>query len=268
MHPEPKPDFSNIERPAPSLRERFLALLWRCLPKGPALDALLSRRLPELRHLPERDAAECIPDFEAQPITIQHCPMGPWSTPLIDTVVLAKCARGFRSRRILEMGSYLGYTAKLLAENTDEQTRITTLDEYPDHGTAYRGTAAERKIDRRVGKISLERFQPDEKFDLIFVDADHRFESVMNDTRVALALLAENGILVWHDYQQTNHFQGFNDVPEGLGIFSSHFPIVAIKGTWLALHSRHSGWETARLLQSAVAPGGGTDAWRDKSLRG
>jgi hypothetical protein len=260
-------DFSKIQRPAPSVRDRLLGLVWKCSPKGPAFDALLSRRLPELRHLPERDAVECIPDFEAQPITIQHCPMGPWSAPLIDVVVLAKCARGFRSRRILEMGSYLGYTAKLLAENTDALARITTLDEYPDHGTAYRGTAAERKIDRRVGKISLEHFKSDEKFDLIFVDADHRFESVMNDTQVALALLAENGVVVWHDYQNLHHFQGYNDVPEALRLVSAHLPIIAIKGCWLAMYSRQPGWETSKLLsQKATKTSGG--AWDNRSVRG
>jgi Predicted O-methyltransferase len=260
-------NFANLKRTTPSRRERLLRLIWNCCPRGPAFDALLSRKLPELRHLPERNPDECIPDFNSTRVTIQQCPVGGWSTPLIDTVVLVKCALGFKSRRILEIGSYLGYTAKMLAENTSAETRITTLDEYPEHGAAYRGTPLEQKIDRRIGKISLEHFRAGEKYDLIFVDADHRFESVMNDTQVALGLLAENGVVVWHDYQNLHHFQGYNDVPEGLKLFSAHLPIVAIKGTWLAIYSRHAGWETSKLLKAKATQASG-DPWKDRTLRG
>jgi len=257
----------NIKRCNPSFKERFLKLIWNIHPGGPAFDALLSRRLPELRHLPEWDAVDCIPAFDSTVVTIRQCPVGAWSTPLIDTMVLAKCALGFQSKRILEIGSYLGYTARMLAENTGPEVKITTLDEYPEHGAAYRGTPLEQKIDRRIGKISLEHFGADEKYDLIFVDADHRFESALNDTCVALGLLAEKGVLVWHDYQNKDHFQGWNDVPEVLKLFSAHIPIVAIKGTWLAIHSRYASWETAGLMKKK-APRSATDPWRDHTLRG
>jgi uncharacterized protein (DUF488 family) len=39
------------------------------------------------------------------------------------------------------------------------------------------------------------------KFDLIFIDGNHHFEFVMNDTRNAFNLLKdENSMIVWHDY--------------------------------------------------------------------
>jgi hypothetical protein len=156
----------------------------------------------------------------------------------------------------------------MLAENTDAETRITTLDEYPEHGSAYRGTPSEEKIDRRVGKISLEYFRAGEKYDLIFVDADHRFESVLNDTQVAMSLLMENGVLVWHDYQQDNHFHGLNGVPEALGIFSKSIPIVALKGTYLAVHTKYPGWETAKFVKNDSVGKMAADPWRDQTLRG
>jgi hypothetical protein len=260
-------DFDGIKRPIPSQRERLFRLIWRCCGRGPSLDALLTRKLPELKHLPERNPADCIPNFASTEIVIRQCPIGTWSTPLIDVVVLLKCALGFRSRRILEIGSYLGHTARMLAENTDAETRITALDEYPEHGSAYRGTPLEQKIDRRIGKISLQPFKPDEKYDLIFVDADHRFESVVNDTQVALSLLSERGVLVWHDYQQENHFHGLNGVPEALKIFSKSIPIIALKGTYLAMHTRYPDWETAKFVNQGETPATG-GPWRNQSLRG
>jgi hypothetical protein len=256
-----------IKHRKPSLKERFLKLIWNLHPGGPAFDALLSRRLPELRHLSEWNAMDCIPAFDSTVVAIRQCPVGAWSTPLIDTMVLTKCALGFQSKRILEIGSYLGYTARMLAENTGPEAKITTLDEYPEHGAAYRGTPLEKKIDRRIGNISVEHFRADEKYDLIFVDADHRFESALNDTKVALNLLSESGVVVWHDYQDKNHFQGWNDVPEVLKLFSPHIPIVAIKGTWLAIHSRYPGWQTGELLKREASKPV-TDPWQDKTLRG
>jgi len=39
------------------------------------------------------------------------------------------------------------------------------------------------------------------KCDLVFIDGDHRYESVVNDTKIAFKLLKdEHSIIVWHDY--------------------------------------------------------------------
>lgn len=267
MQPSIPIPFKGIRLPRPSPKERLLEIVWKLSPKGPALDSLLTRRLPELRHLPEKSPSECIAAFDTTCVTIQQCPFGVWSTPIIDVITVVKCALGFEAKRILEIGSYLGHTAKILAENTNPEARITTLDEYPDHGNAYRNTPAERKIDRRIGKVSLKHFNAGEKFDLIFIDADHRFPAVINDSEVAFNLLSETGIILWHDYQQTNHFHGWNEVPEAMRAFSPYIPIIAISGTWIAMHSRYRGWETSALLKGAPSQAT-SDPWKDRALRG
>lgn len=39
------------------------------------------------------------------------------------------------------------------------------------------------------------------KCDVIFIDGDHHYESVVNDTQIAFKLLKdENSVIVWHDY--------------------------------------------------------------------
>ncbi|MFN8229440.1 MAG: class I SAM-dependent methyltransferase [Bacteroidia bacterium] len=39
------------------------------------------------------------------------------------------------------------------------------------------------------------------KYDLVFVDGDHKYNSVVNDTKVASKLIKDNkSIIVWHDY--------------------------------------------------------------------
>lgn len=43
-----------------------------------------------------------------------------------------------------------------------------------------------------------------QKFDLVFVDGDHHYESVKNDTANAFSVLKNsNSIIVWHDYGNT-----------------------------------------------------------------
>ena len=45
------------------------------------------------------------------------------------------------------------------------------------------------------------RFTPDKKFDLIFIDGDHSYEGVLNDTIKTFSLRRDNNsIIVWHDY--------------------------------------------------------------------
>jgi predicted O-methyltransferase YrrM len=38
------------------------------------------------------------------------------------------------------------------------------------------------------------------KLDLVFIDADHTYDAVINDSHKALQMLSPKGIVVWHDY--------------------------------------------------------------------
>jgi predicted O-methyltransferase YrrM len=40
----------------------------------------------------------------------------------------------------------------------------------------------------------------DTKFESIFIDGAHDSESVVADTKLALELLSEGGVLIWHDF--------------------------------------------------------------------
>lgn len=54
------------------------------------------------------------------------------------------------------------------------------------------------------------------KCDLVFIDGDHRYAGVLNDTKIAYKLLKdENSIIVWHDY--LNHSDDIRwDVVRGI----------------------------------------------------
>ena len=245
-------------------KARLLRLLWRLSGSRPKLDRLFSSFLSYRKFLPECDAQAVIPRFSETEIRITQCPLGNWSTPLADVFVLLKAALGFESKRILELGSYRGDTARLLAENTGPDTVICAVDADERHGASYQGLPIASKIRRRTGRISPALFDSKERFDLIFVDADHDFDSVMNDTEVAFQLLAQPGVILWHDYNHEFYFHDMCGVPEALNVFAKRHAIYSMRGTWLAIHSNLSGWpKTGKERDSA-----GRSVWDEEQVRG
>jgi len=241
--------------------------MWRLSGRKPRVDQFLAGFLKYRKYLPECDASDVIPNFSETEIRIRRCPIGTWSTPLIDVFVVIKAALGFRSKRILELGSYRGDTARLLAENTADDVIICAVDINEQHGASYRGSDVAHKIRRKTGRISPELFDPDEKFDLIFVDADHDFASVVNDTEVAFQVLAPQGVILWHDYRQDAYFHGMCGVPEALNEFAKHRAIYAIRGTMLAIYSTDLNWETAT-LPTRISQSQAKTVWDERQVRG
>jgi predicted O-methyltransferase YrrM len=249
------------------VKARLLRILWFLTGRKNRVDRLLTGLLTHRSYLPECDAQDVIPSFHETEIRIRQCPMGSWSTPLIDVAVVLKAAIGFESKRILELGSFRGDTARLLAENTGDDTRICAVDSDEQHGAAYRDLTIAKKIQRKTGRISAALFDPKEKFDLIFVDADHDADSVRQDSKVAFGALAERGVILWHDYVHDIYFHGMCAVPEVLVEFAKQHAIYAIRGTRLAIYSNVVGWETAR-LPTARASRPDESVWDERQLRG
>jgi protein-L-isoaspartate O-methyltransferase len=248
-------------------------MLRRFIYYRPRLEAILSAVDRDRLKLPVVNPRLLFDGFDTHPVTLTVMPAGEWSSPVVDVVTLTKIALCVKPRRVLEVGSYRGYTAKLLAEHTPPGSRIVAFDREPQHGEAYRGTPLEAKIERRVATVGHEAFAADGpgSYDLIFLDADHTYDSVKRDTEVLLPLLAPDGIFVWHDYANWGRFSGKNGVPEALHEFAASRPIAAVGGSWLAIHS--PVWSTpagaARLSGAREGrSNGGDDPWLSRSLRG
>ncbi|MGC1888220.1 MAG: class I SAM-dependent methyltransferase [Stellaceae bacterium] len=79
------------------------------------------------------------------------------------------------------------------------------------HLDYYRQKLANRgaQVVIEVGKSNLNLAKyPDKSFDLIYIDADHSYESVKEDGNLAKAKLADNGIIVFNDYIQFDYLAG------------------------------------------------------------
>jgi predicted O-methyltransferase YrrM len=89
---------------------------------------------------------------------------------------LAMISRMLKPHRILEIGTYTGYSALCLAEGLTENGKIITLDINEELEARVRGyfsqSAYNSKIDYRIGNALEIIPSLNESFDLVFIDAD------------------------------------------------------------------------------------------------
>jgi hypothetical protein len=254
--------------PAAMHWSRPLFLRW------PLADRTLCHFLGQRLDLPMLSLADLFPDFTERRVSIGQIPRGSWSTPLADIVMLLKIAVCTGPKRLMEIGSFRGYTALSLAQHVAPDAKIVTVDRHPDHGEAYRRTPLAGMIERRVGEIDQAMFARDEpaSYDFIFLDADHSYSSVRNDTELVLPLLSHAGFIVWHDYANWGYFDGQNGVPEYLGELAASLPIGQLPGSVLAVHSPSwvsgAGRERFHSAMRAAANEIGAAPWEGNLPRG
>lgn len=104
-------------------------------------------------------------------------------------------------RRILEIGTYTGYSALCLAEGLKEDGKIITIDIEPETGRIakefWSQTVYENHIDARLGNALEIVPALEETFDLVFIDADkanysNYFDAVFPKTRKGGLIIADN----------------------------------------------------------------------------
>jgi hypothetical protein len=240
----------------------------------PFADLTLCHFMRRRLKLPSMMLSDLFEDFDVQPVILRQMPRGGWSTPVADIVMLLKLAVCKQPKRLLEIGSYRGYTALYLAQHLAPDAKIVTVDRYPEHGEAYRNTSYANKIERRVGDIASAIFSEDKpaSYDFIFIDADHSYAGVRRDTELVLPLVSEKGLVVWHDYANWGFFDEKNGVPEYLGELSQKLPLAHIFGSDLAIYSPawSAGVAKERFLKATRISTNtvGTDPWKIDLLRG
>ena len=171
--------------------------------------------------------------------------------------VMAALAKGVK--RVFEFGTCSGKTTHVLALNAAPDSEIFTLTLHPDDLAAtefgfgddrehrdialsessfetfyYNGRSSERHI-RQIFSDSKSYNEAPLRgsVDLVFVDGAHTRSYVENDTRKALNMLADEGIILWHDYKP-----GVPGVFAFLNELSRTLPLVHIADTDLVMYRR------------------------------
>ena len=130
------------------------------------------------------------------------------------------------SKNIFEFGTCSGKTTYLMALNSSNDTKITSLTLDPteldhvrkknnDNKVSFRNIKNESLYDKflfsntslenKINVIFQNSLDFDEKqlmnkIDLIFIDGGHTYSVVKNDTEKSLNMITQGGIILWHDY--------------------------------------------------------------------
>ncbi|MEO8072360.1 MAG: O-methyltransferase [Acidobacteriota bacterium] len=115
--------------------------------------------------------------------------------------LLAMFSKMIAPRRILEIGTYMGYSALCLAEGLSDDGKIITLDMQPETHAIAKSFWAKSdfgdKIDGRLGDATEIIPMLNESFDLVFIDADkpnyaNYYDLVFPKMRVGGLIIADN----------------------------------------------------------------------------
>lgn len=143
--------------------------------------------------------------------------------------VLSMLSQMIRPKRILELGTFTGYSALCLAEGLQEDGKLVTLEHNDEMEAAIRRNFSlsplGEKIELVIGdaKEVLTNFALDEHFDLVFIDADKKeycdyLDLVLPLMREGGWILADNTLWDGHIIdpaydkdKQTLSLRAFND---------------------------------------------------------
>lgn len=166
-----------------------------------------------------------------------HARLG--SIKLTDAFIVSSILSKYKPKTILEIGAFLGFSTRLLLEGSKEwNAKVTSIDPnirhrifdnpseivkefnrnfYPNNLeiiNAFFGnyddiiykryenhfpTRDRTFVDELIRNIDIIDDTWQRKFDLIFIDADHSYKSVINQFNIAIKLLNKNGIILFHD---------------------------------------------------------------------
>ena len=211
------------------------------------------------RGLPQRNTFEILPADDIESIRFGNLKSGTWFEERpsygIDIVNLCAICRGIKPKTVFEIGTLKGYTAFHFALNTDDDTKIYTLDlprgdqtapqlnttltdqahitsheETPLH--CFDGTDVGPKITCLYGDSATFDFSPyHRKVDFFFIDGAHSYEYVRSDTLNALECCHPGSVIAWHDFGRV----GVNGVTKWLLEFAGQgHKLYAVPGGSLA----------------------------------
>ncbi|MBI5403557.1 MAG: class I SAM-dependent methyltransferase [Ignavibacteriae bacterium] len=190
----------------------------------------------------EVEIEEILPGVYRQNINLFDLESKYGSMTLQEIYTVAAIARNFNPKAIFEFGTFIGVTTLQMALNTDDDTKIYTLNllstgedtkydigktdeekNLPDlqPGSRFKDSKVAGKITQLYGDSAVFDFsQFENKIDFVLVDASHEYEYVKNDTEKTFGMLKQGGTIVWHDYPNSpGVFNYLNELAGELTIY-------------------------------------------------
>jgi len=146
--------------------------------------------------------------------------------PMNDAVALLSILTAENPKEVLEIGTFMGHTAKAMAENLPDSI-IHTVDLPPNFsepknsvkdmpkddfhliqrrsvGREFKGSSVEARIKQHFGDTALMDFCEFGSPVFFFIDGSHTYEYCKQDSEKCFGLCSGNGIFLWHDCDQSH----------------------------------------------------------------
>lgn len=134
------------------------------------------------------------------------------SSNILDYALLKSLMIKFRLKSYLEIGTYIGDSLHIISEVAEHCYSITVPPEHPMSMKFWcQNNYMHDFSNRLVNKENMIQYLEDstkfdfgvirENIDLYFIDADHSYDGVKNDTEKVFKHRGENSFVVWHDFK-------------------------------------------------------------------
>ena len=142
---------------------------------------------------------------EIHDYTLQNIPQPRMLSGHLQGRFLSMISKIKRPKKILEIGTYTGYSALCMAEGLDEKGELITIDRdkslYDKVSEFFNRSEYKNQIIQRLGNALDILSEFDEKFDLVFIDADK--ENYLNYYEICIDLIDKGGLIIidnvlWH----------------------------------------------------------------------
>ena len=195
---------------------------------------------------------EALPQIEIQDLKEKETPtihsfLLDGSSLITDMQLLVTLAGRKEMNSYLEIGTWRGESVHNVAKEIEDCTTINLSEkEMKAMGLPSKYAEQHALLSKKNPKIlhlqgNTKNFDfagLNKKYDLIFIDGDHTYEMVLNDTQKVFAnLLHENSIVVWHDYAfnpQKIRYDVFQGILDGVGL-ENHDSLYHPKNTMCAV---------------------------------
>lgn len=137
----------------------------------------------------------------------------------LDYAFLHQVAEKYCCRKYLEIGTYIGESINILTDCCDELYSITASLDSPYSMKEWCKIMGVPCFSNRLvysSKIKQYLVNDSKSFDfsvvpddidLFFIDGDHSYEGVYNDTKNVFSIKKENSIVVWHDFKMAGSYR-------------------------------------------------------------
>ena len=231
-------------------------LLYRVVDDNSVWEKYVKKHHPAFtKGLPVAEINEVIPDFKETLDVVDF--LGGGSTPA-DLAIIKSLCRSFPNCKYFEIGTWRGQSVSNVADVCAEAYTLNLPDD------AFNGVYRDlfgffSKKNPKVKHVygdskTFDYAGLNMKFDVIFIDANHRYDFIKSDTQKVFQYLThENSIVIWHDYGKdpaTTVLETLAGILEGIPA-GTEKNLYHVSNTLCAIHTNRK-YKTSELKSPAI----------------